>query len=178
MGLALVEFVMEVEDAFDIKIPDREAGAISTPGELVEYLLTRLPNDVTGVCLTQRAFGRIRDAIVRVLGHPPSAIRRETRWVDLIPPKHRRGTWRLLHVAAKPMRWPKLTLLGAFGRELSTVGAVARYVAAQDPASLKKPDVGWTKAEVKEVIRSLMKLQFGLDQFGWDQRFVEDLRMD
>ncbi len=178
MGLDVVEFVMMVEDAFDLKIPDHEAETIATPGELVEYLMKRLPKEATGACLTQRAYYRIREAVVRVLGHPPAALQPETRWEELIPPKNRRGTWRLLHVAAKPMKWPRLTLRGAFPKGLSTLGDTARCLVESNPRTLREHGAGWTKAEIREVIRSLMRRQFGLDDFGWDQRFVEDLSLD
>lgn len=39
MGLDSVEFTMEIEDAFEIKIPDPEAESIHTVGQAVECVL-------------------------------------------------------------------------------------------------------------------------------------------
>lgn len=41
MGLVLVEFVYYVEDEFKIKIPDADAEKIKTPGEFIDYLMSR-----------------------------------------------------------------------------------------------------------------------------------------
>jgi hypothetical protein len=41
MGLDTVEFIMRVEEAFDLSIPNEDAAAITTPRELVDYLMGR-----------------------------------------------------------------------------------------------------------------------------------------
>ncbi len=38
MGLGIVEFVMEVEDEFAIRIPDRVSEQIRTPRMLIDYI--------------------------------------------------------------------------------------------------------------------------------------------
>lgn len=38
-SLDLVELIMEMEDRFDLKIPDEEAEKISTVGNAVDYIL-------------------------------------------------------------------------------------------------------------------------------------------
>lgn len=37
-SLDVVEFVMEVEKAFDVEIPDEEAGKLQTVGDAVKYI--------------------------------------------------------------------------------------------------------------------------------------------
>ena len=39
MGLDLVELVMEVEDAFDIEIPDDRTGEMQTVGGLYDFIV-------------------------------------------------------------------------------------------------------------------------------------------
>jgi acyl carrier protein len=41
MGLDLVEAFMSVEEEFDISIPDEDAMVITTPRQLIEYLMAR-----------------------------------------------------------------------------------------------------------------------------------------
>jgi hypothetical protein len=43
MGLEAVEFFLEVEKAFGLSIPDRDANSLTTGRELVRYLCRRLP---------------------------------------------------------------------------------------------------------------------------------------
>ena len=56
MGLDGVEIVMKVEEAFGITIDDAEAGKITTPGQLIELVLSKVGRTVDEACLTQRAF--------------------------------------------------------------------------------------------------------------------------
>jgi len=41
-SLAIVQFVMAIEEAFDIEIPDADADALQTIGDAVAYLQRRL----------------------------------------------------------------------------------------------------------------------------------------
>lgn len=41
-SLDIVEMLMEIEEAFDIDIPDEEAEKLSTVGELCDYIDTKL----------------------------------------------------------------------------------------------------------------------------------------
>ena len=41
MGLELVEMVIQVESEFDISIPDQDAMVLTTPGQLIGYLMAR-----------------------------------------------------------------------------------------------------------------------------------------
>ena len=43
MGLEAVEFVIDVEKAIGLSIPDHDMGALKTPRELVMYLCRRIP---------------------------------------------------------------------------------------------------------------------------------------
>ena len=41
MGLELVDFILSLEKAFGIDIPDRDAAAFRTPRQTVDYLVAR-----------------------------------------------------------------------------------------------------------------------------------------
>jgi acyl carrier protein len=47
-SLDVVEFVMEVEKAFDLTIPDEEAGKMLTVGDAVRYIEAHLKKTVRG----------------------------------------------------------------------------------------------------------------------------------
>ena len=74
MGLDSVEFVMAVEEAFQIAIPDGEAERMLTPRQVVDYILGRLGAAERRVCLEQRAFYRLRRAVTSPLASLPSPI--------------------------------------------------------------------------------------------------------
>ena len=45
MGLDIVEMVMALEEAFQVRLPEQELGPIRTVGELYDCLLRHLPPD-------------------------------------------------------------------------------------------------------------------------------------
>ena len=75
MGLDMVEFVMAVEDAFGLAIPNEDAAWLRTPGEVIDYVHGHLPAASAGGCLSQRAFYQVRRATCRDLGVPRTSIR-------------------------------------------------------------------------------------------------------
>jgi hypothetical protein len=63
MGLDLVELTMEMEDEFAISIPDETAAALTTIGATIDFIVADLRRR-DGVCLTARAFYRVRQGLV------------------------------------------------------------------------------------------------------------------
>jgi hypothetical protein len=177
VGLDSVEFVMAIEDAFQIAIPDEVAERLLTPGQVVDYVLGRLSRAERQVCLEQRAFYRLRRATMRVLAVPRSAVHPHTRWVEVLPRRQTRHNWELLHQAASVPKWPRLTLWGKVPAEVATVGELARHLSSHSAAALQGDD-GWTRAGVEETMRVLMREHLRITQFEWSQQFVRDLGVD
>lgn len=114
MGLDGVEFVMAIEETFQIAISDEDAARMRTPRNVVDYVLTRLGPGQSAVCLEQRAFYRLRTATMRVFVQPRGAIRPTTRWEEILPPRQRRHNWHLLRAATGVPHWPFLPCSGGF----------------------------------------------------------------
>jgi len=85
MGLDAVEIVMKVEETFDITIADREAEVCITPGHVIDLVMSKVGRDAHAVCLTQRAFHRLRASLMSRLGFKRSQIRPETCLAELFP---------------------------------------------------------------------------------------------
>jgi len=149
MGLDGVEFLMAVEKAFDIAISDQDAQHVSTPGMLADYLEKRLAEG-PDVCIEQRAFHRLRRAAMDVLGQPRLAVTPSAEWAALLP---RKGRWRI---------W----------RQLRT------YLAAYGAAGLMDADAVWSRSRIELTVTRLMYEQLGIEKFRWDDRFVQELRID
>ena len=75
MGLDIVEYVMNVEEAFGVMIPDADAERIRTVRMLVDYLHDRAFVPAPGACLTQRAFYHLRRAVDGRAGLPVRRLR-------------------------------------------------------------------------------------------------------
>lgn len=173
MGLDLVEFVMSVEDAFGLSIPDRYAGSIRTPGELVDYLERRVPRSTESRCSEQQAFHALRRAALLTLGAPRSACTPRTRWDDLFPARKRAACWRVLNLVAGRDGWPRLTLRGTLPDEVATMGGTARWLAARR-LGRKGRGAPWSRPEIQAIVRLLLRRQFGLSRFRWDQEFDDE----
>jgi acyl carrier protein len=100
MGLDVIEMIMEVEETFDITIPDEEAERIRTVGDLFHVVLGRIPLDEKPpgqsgpvVCLTSRVFYRVRRILVDGLEVDRRRIRPATAVEELIPESDRRRWW-------------------------------------------------------------------------------------
>lgn len=178
MGFDLVELTFAVEESFQIEIRDKDAQQLLTPGDLVDYVLSRVGESDTSACLKQRAFYRLRRATMLAFFQPRSALKPNTRWDDVIPRRRRRQNWRVLHEATGMKQWPRLTTWAGFSESIETIGETARYLAELSPAVLKQQNERWTRKEVEATITRLMCEVIGITVFRWDQQFVEDLGLD
>ncbi len=79
MGLDGVEIVLELEDTFAIKIPDEDAEAVKTVGDLVALVrdLAGLPPE-----LDDATFDKIAAIIADQLHFPEGLIRPDSRLVE------------------------------------------------------------------------------------------------
>ncbi len=105
MGLDTVELVMNVEEAFDIKIDDRDVEHIQTVGDLHDYVVARITMARTGTCLTASTFYKIKNGlddcgVTERFG--PS-----TKLVDIFPKTNRRKFWSKLQNSIE-LRFPDL----------------------------------------------------------------------
>lgn len=97
MGLDSVVLVLEVEEAFGIKIPDADAEKLATVGELHRYVVAMLgvddPSRRRSRCPSQAAFHQLRRALVGELGVDRGSVRLATPMGALVPVEDRRAAW-------------------------------------------------------------------------------------
>src|SRR5262245_23426011 len=96
MGLDIVELILEIEDAFTLRIPDWEAERIRTVGDLIDYLWARVQESAAQVCPTSRMFYQLRREIIQLLPLPRHGIRPPMTFEELVPRNKRRQVWRSL----------------------------------------------------------------------------------
>jgi acyl carrier protein len=105
MGLDTVELVLNVEDAFDVKISDDKLPELKTVGDLYEYILAQTQMPLSGNCLTASAFYELRagfaDLGITVRIAP------STKLVEILPRKNRRQLWQRLS-QSKQLKLPNL----------------------------------------------------------------------
>ena len=89
MGLDAVEILMAVEDAFDVRLEDVEAEKIRTPGDLIGVVMQKVARADVSVCLTQRAFNLLRQALLRHLPLKRRDVAPSVRLANLVPKTNR-----------------------------------------------------------------------------------------
>jgi hypothetical protein len=174
MGLEGVEFIMALEEAFGMAIPDADAQHLETPGHVVRYLEAKLQLG-SGACLEQRAFYALRRAAISVLNVPRATFRPETRWDTILGSRRRRRTWAILHHATGVVPWPRMRLWGSLPRGFASVGDTARYLASYAAPSLQVQGDGWSRSQIEATVTRVMVDKLGIEAFDWDQRFADDL---
>lgn len=108
MGLDTVELVMEIEEAFEIAIPDDRASKMLTVGDVYEFILEKTADATlkSSTCLTAAAFYDLRRQ-VRSIGLPNTEVHPKTKLEQVIPLIGRRSYWQTLS-SRMDLRFPRL----------------------------------------------------------------------
>lgn len=85
-----VEIVMEIEEAFDIQIEDKEAEQILTPRQLIELVMSKVERTASGTCLTQRSFNLLRRALLQTGPLKRADVSPSTKLDNVLPTGNRR----------------------------------------------------------------------------------------
>lgn len=108
MGLEAVEIVIAVEERFGIEISNAEAMACTTPGQLVDVVMRKLPQGAEGSCASRRGFHLLRSALVEVAGVPRTTIRPDSALALPRDPREHAAFWSRLHETVGARSWPDL----------------------------------------------------------------------
>ena len=113
MGLDLAELALDVEDAFEVSIPEEAWRSIDTPGKLIDWLDQELASRSTEtkppeICITQRAFFVLRKKLLQHFDLAKKEIRPSTPLEKLIPLQNLIASWRQLQESLKAIHWPLL----------------------------------------------------------------------
>ena len=117
-----------------------------------------------------------------VAGAPSIASRHvvtpNSKWRALLPGGAFSKKWKRLGKVVGASDWPASSIPGYTPPPSRTVGATAEYLAQRFPALVKGHGSAWSRREIETVLAGLIQHVLGIASFGWDDRFVEDLRLD
>jgi hypothetical protein len=179
MSLDIAEFVLEIEEAFDTRIPDAMMQKITTPRQLIGYIHSQLPQEQEPRRLSQRAFYVVRRALAERIGLARQQFRPETELLAVLPPENAQEAWAEVGGSLGCRAWPRLPG-GWWARTFlstrpPTLGEAARHVAIFTPSAVKPAGEGWSWAEVATVVRGQICHHFAIGDFSLDDSFVDDL---
>jgi len=107
MGLDGVEIVMAVEDAFEIKIEDKEAEKCITPRDVIDLVMGKVQPSDEQVCLSQRSFHLLRRTFIGQ-GISRSKFHLSSKLEEIVPKKNRYNAWKSLAKKTGTSLWPSL----------------------------------------------------------------------
>ena len=107
MGLESVELMMDVEDRFEIAIPDSAMEQIQTVGDLHAFLMDRIRQQNSGVCLSAALFYPVRKILVDDFSVDRAEVRPATRLESMVAKGDRQRFWSKLEEAVAA-RLPRL----------------------------------------------------------------------
>jgi len=124
MGLDSVELVMNVEERFNIALPDNQCSRVRTVADLAALVMANLPAD-NGRCQSAVTFHELRRWLMAHAGNERRRIRPDTRLADLLPDpraawarlvRHRPYAPRLVPIARNRqiLAWASCVLLAAW----------------------------------------------------------------
>jgi len=184
MGLDVVEFIMAVEDAFGLDIPDSEAQRLATPGLVIDYLAARLPpgGSDAGACLSQRAFYKLRRETCARLGVDRSAVRADMLLATLFVGDEGKRAWQDVQIEVGAAHWPRLGrkpfLCHPLAPHLDTFGEAADFLVTRCPVPVQEDGPGWTRPQIADVIRRLIHDELAIDQYTEASEWGRDLGLD
>jgi len=107
MGLDTVELVLAIEEEFGLTIDDKDAERLTTPGQVADYVMSRVRARTGDPCTSQAGFYRLRAALTTAFGIPRRELKPQTSLVAVMAGNTRRK-WALLRKAVAADRFPKL----------------------------------------------------------------------
>ena len=164
MGLGLIEMVMEMEmeEAFDLSIPDQDAERIRTIGDAIDYVLMRRSDPGSQFCATQRSFYRIRRGAISSFGVSRDEVAPSTRWDSISTSWKRRWRWNRL-CDASGLNLPR-------PRAEESLASTARMAVERFPEQFGQK---LERDEVARIVRALTAKAFSTTSFDDDTRFVD-----
>jgi hypothetical protein len=177
MGLDGVELVLAWEEAFGVSISNAEAASFVATRDAVDCIFEKVksPAPQDSGCLTMRAFLRFRRAF-QAEGIRRQDVHPDAKLNELLPGRQRRD---ILNSVRNRAGFPPLRRL-PFGLQF-TFGRVRDIVidsVIEHHADLRLPGYGWSRTQVREVVRAVMYSQLALRRFSDNAEFVKDLHID
>ena len=149
MGLDSVEIIVGVENAFQIRIPDRVAVKIFTPRNFIMYVSSVIKIQPSQYCETQRIFNSLRALFPQLRAwFKPS-----TKLFDVLQMK----SWAVIR-SELSIHCPEDLPRNLFGFELRSVRDLVFWIAEQQ---LPMQSGLWTRETVTLTIRSVIQKVLG-----------------
>ncbi|MDQ3806157.1 MAG: hypothetical protein M3416_20290 [Acidobacteriota bacterium] len=178
----LVELIIRIEETFAIQIPGRVAPELTTPGKVTDYILTQVEESPVPLpCLSQKAFHLLRRGFIQHLTLPRRRFRLDTTLNEIVPEESRAEVWKGISSVVGAKKWPamsRLKWLRFMSPKVQSVRELVEYLVTHEPLIIKGSEVAWSRGQVWDVLKRIIKDETAVTDFSEDSRFVEDMHLD
>lgn len=124
MGLDGVELIMEIEKAFNIRIPDEEAERILTVVDMYNSVWNHLESKHSNQCNSQILFYKLRKYFIETFLLSKESFKPDTPLNEIFPQAERRWEFKKMENSLK-LELPGLVLTSSWRMFLNSVGIVS-----------------------------------------------------
>ncbi len=181
-GSDITDLVGEIEDAFDIPIPNKVASTLETPGMVFDYLLEAgLHSMPSGPGLSQALFNRVRRAVLVEFQVNRQDVKPKTLIAKLIP-RFRIRARRTSLFGRLSLRRPPPIIVGwqLFRRNFGSFGDLTSDILAWNYGPLAEEAGSWNPKEAWDCLRRIIAYHaaYKIEKITRNAYFVRDLHMD
>jgi hypothetical protein len=175
MGLDSMQLVMAFEDAFAVGFEDAELEHILTPRMAMDMMVVKLnisPESRSQICPTLRAYNLLRRAFQEVLELPRWRLLPESQLQYLLARYDEQMIWEELRDRTGVPEFPSLRgCLGLRSGPTNFQGLVD-WVVTKYPRAFLDADEVWTVAQVRSVVRAIVRNESGTREFRDDEKWM------
>lgn len=173
MGLDTVELVMAWEQTFSIEMDETNVVQMRTTSEVIDFIYGKVksPGKEDNGSLTIRAFSRLRKGL-RETGYTKKIVL-NTKVARFLDGSCKRDQINQVLISSgfEPLGRLPFGIQIVGGRIVDLLTSVV----ISDHKTLRKPNLGWSRLQIREVVRAVMQLQLDLRGFSDHADIVEDL---
>lgn len=178
MGLEGVEIVIETEETFGIDVPEEVIEGIATPGDLIDYVVSRVETTPAEECVTQQLFYRLRRGFRHALPglqvfSPDATLKsvlQRSQWPTV---------WTAVRNDVGSSTWPVEVPWGGFLRGgPRTIRELIWYLIGALPRPDGTRGETWTRQRIEGEVRRIIREVTGIRDFQLNDRFSKELGID
>ena len=108
MGLAIVEFWMDAEESFNVRLENNAVAEVRTVGEFIDCLVPLLPQSADNYRLFDRVYGKISLLLARHADVAPRNLSPLSSLEEVISPAIKEFIWDDIGASLGINDWPKI----------------------------------------------------------------------
>jgi hypothetical protein len=164
MGLDLHEMFLQIEESLKIRFSEEQLRNFTCPRRVIDCAQQLLPTCETGESLRIKALKLLSQRIASqtaIAGEESATymLHEATSLLKVLPGKEGRAIWKSIGQTLGIRNWPHIGrpwLPANYLSKVIYVGDAVEFLIAYGPYSLKRPEEGWNREQIAEVVFAIL----------------------